>query len=96
MGNTGINQKWADKKAALMGTQMTVPLNGVIDAVRFPDGKIVKSPYRDNNPGNEVVNSEEAKRYLGQTGTIVGVSFQERHIQMNDGAVVFLLVAEEK
>ena len=96
MGKTGINQKWAAKKAALMGTQMTIPLNGVIEAVRLPDGNVVRSPYRDNNPGNEIVNSAEAKKYLGQTGTIVHVSFQERHIQMSDGMVVLLLVAEEK
>jgi hypothetical protein len=92
----GLNVAWAEKKQVLMGIQVTIPMDGTIEAVRLPDGKVVISPYRSGDAHNPIVNSEDAKLYLGRTGVIIGVSFQQRDIQMTDGAIITLLVAERK
>lgn len=92
----GLNVEWAEKEQVLMGIQVTIPTECTIDAVRLPDGNVVISPYRSGDAHNPIVNSEEARRYLGQTGVIIGVSFQKRDIQMTDGAIITLLVAERK
>jgi len=92
----GLNVVWAEKKQVLMGIKVTIPTECTIEAVRLPDGKVIISPYRSGDAHNPIVNSEEAKLYLGQTGTIIGVSFQQRDIQMSDGAIITLLVAERK
>lgn len=96
MNKGGVNLTWQAKVQALMGTQLTIPLSGIIDAVHLSDGRHISSPYEDNNPYKPIVNSEEAKQYLGKTGTITRVLFQRRDIQMENGAVVILLVSEDR
>jgi len=92
----GLNVEWAQKVQVLMGIELTIPMNCTIEAVRLPDGKVAISPYLNGDAHNPIVNSEEAKLYLGQTGVIIGVAFQQRDIQMTDGAIITLLVAERK
>src|SRR2546428_2431730 len=94
MKNTGRNLAWERKERALLGTQLAIPTDATIDTVCLPDGRWIRSPYKENNPANAIVNSEEAQQYIGQVGVILRLSFQERHIQMNDGAVVVLIVSE--
>jgi hypothetical protein len=92
----GLNVEWAQKVQVLMGIEVTIPMECTIEAVKLPDGNVVISPYLNGNAHNSTVNSEEAKLYLGRTGVIIGVSFQQRDIQMTDGVIITLLVAERK
>lgn len=94
--NKGINLAWQAKKASLMGTQMTILSDAKIDAIHLPSGETVVPPYRDNNADNETVNSEEAQNHIGQTGTIVHISFQYRHVRMDNAAIVVLVVTEDR
>src|SRR5581483_4722178 len=57
----GLNIEWANKIHLLLGVPVTIPTECTIDAVKFPDGTVVISPYQNGDAHNPIVNSAEAQ-----------------------------------